>query len=72
MYRMFLADDEIWEMKAMKKIIQEMELPLLVDGEAEDGIEAWNKMKERKPDILLADIRMPGFNGLDLVQRMRQ
>ncbi|MCI8489369.1 MAG: hypothetical protein HFJ04_03815 [Lachnospiraceae bacterium] len=47
MYRVFLADDEAWERKAMKKIIQEMELPLLVDGEAEDGIEAWNRLREK-------------------------
>lgn len=72
MYRVFLADDEAWERKAMKKIIQEMELPLLVDGEAEDGIEAWNRLREKNPDILLADIRMPGLTGLELVQQMRR
>lgn len=47
MYRIFLADDETWEIKGMKKIIQEMDLPLLVDGEAEDGIAAWNGLQER-------------------------
>jgi len=72
MYRIFLADDETWEIKGMKKIIQEMDLPLLVDGEAEDGIAAWNGLQEKKPDILLADIRMPGLTGLELVQRIRQ
>ncbi len=50
MYRVFLADDEVWEMKAMKKIIQQMELPILVDGEAEDGISAWKELLEKKPD----------------------
>ncbi len=72
MYRIFLADDEIWEMKGMKKIIQQMGLPLQVIGEAEDGISAWEGLKQKKPDILLADIRMPGYNGLELVQRIRQ
>lgn len=72
MYRIFLADDEVWEMKGMKKIIQQMGLPLLVDGEAEDGIAAWEGLRQKHPDILLADIRMPGFTGLELVQKMRQ
>ncbi len=72
MYRVFLADDEVWEMKAMKKIIQQMELPILVDGEAEDGISAWKELLEKKPDILLTDIRMPGLTGLELVKKIRQ
>lgn len=72
MYRIFLADDEVWEMKGMKKIIQQMGLPLLVDGEADDGIAAWEGLRQKHPDILLADIRMPGFTGLELVQKMRQ
>ena len=72
MYRIFLADDEVWERKGMKKIIGDMGLPLLVDGEAEDGIAAWEGLKEKEPDILLADIRMPGLTGLELVERMRR
>lgn len=72
MYRVFLADDEIWERKGMKKIIEDMGLLLLVDGEAEDGIAAWEGIKAKRPDILLADIRMPGLTGLELVERMRR
>ena len=47
MYRVFLADDEIWERKGMKKIIEDMGLLLLVDGEAEDGIAAWEEKKKK-------------------------
>lgn len=72
MYRVFLADDEGWERRGMKKIIQEMGLPLSVDGEAEDGASAWEGLKRKNPDILLADIRMPGLTGLELVQQMRK
>ncbi|MEY8517761.1 response regulator [Lachnospiraceae bacterium 29-84] len=72
MYQVFLADDEVWERKGMKKIIQEMGLPLTVSGEAEDGIAAWEGMKKTRADILLADIRMPGLTGLELARRMQQ
>lgn len=72
MYQVFLADDEIWERKGMAKLIQEMGLPLQVSGEAEDGVAAWEEIQKKRPDILLADIRMPGLTGLELVHQMRR
>lgn len=72
MYQVFLADDEVWERKGMAKIIGEMGLPLQVSGEAEDGEAAWEGICNKRPDILLADIRMPGLTGLELVHKMRQ
>jgi two-component system, NarL family, nitrate/nitrite response regulator NarL len=35
-----------------------------VCGEAEDGKEAIQKVRELKPDIVLLDINMPGMNGI--------
>lgn len=34
-------------------------------GEAADGMEAVDKTKQLKPDILLLDVTMPRLNGLD-------
>jgi len=34
-------------------------------GEAEDGLEAIEKAQERKPDLIVLDLVMPGMNGLD-------
>ena len=39
-------------------------------GEAADGEEAWKLVLERRPDVLLADIRMPGLDGLSLLERI--
>lgn len=38
-----------------------------------DGIEAWEKITQsgRVPDILITDIRMPGMDGLQLIQQVR-
>ncbi len=69
MYQVFLADDEVWERKGMAKIIGEMGLPLQVSGEAEDGEAAWEGICNKRPDILLADIRMPGLTGLEQIGR---
>jgi len=39
-------------------------------GEAGDGREALRLVRERKPDIALIDISMPGLNGLDVAARV--
>ena len=34
-------------------------------GEAEDGLQAIEKAQQRKPDLIVLDLAMPGMNGLD-------
>jgi len=40
--------------------------------EAEDGEEAYQIYKQKRPDIMLVDINMPKLNGLDLVAKIRE
>lgn len=72
MYKIFLADDEIWETMGLKKLLEKTGLPIQVLGEAENGIVALEQIVEKKPDILITDIRMPGINGLELIQKIRE
>ena len=34
-------------------------------GEAENGLQAIEKAQQRKPDLIVLDLVMPGMNGLD-------
>lgn len=72
MYKIFLADDEIWETIGLKKLIEKSGLPIEVIGEAENGIVALEEIEKKKPDILISDIRMPGLNGLELSQKIKE
>lgn len=36
-------------------------------GEAQDGLEALNRITETEPDLLLLDVQMPGQNGFEVL-----
>lgn len=65
--RVLIVEDEPLEQIALcgnvKKIYQD-KLEILT---AEDGIEAKRICAERKPDIALVDINIPGISGLELI-----
>jgi len=39
--------------------------------EASDGVDAWQVMRHRRPDLVVTDVRMPTVDGYELVKRMR-
>jgi CheY-like chemotaxis protein len=39
--------------------------------EAEDGDEAWQLLKEHRPDVALLDVSMPGRTGLELARAIK-
>lgn len=41
-------------------------------GEAADGATAYEMIQEKKPDIVITDIRMPGLNGVELMRKARE
>jgi len=72
MYDIVLADDETWELIGLKKLIARSQLPLRVVGEAENGIVALQELEEKRPQILITDIRMPGLSGVQLLQQVQE
>ena len=64
-----LCDDEI-------HILRALEFKFKRDGYevrvATDGEEAWEKILQSKPDVLVADCQMPRLDGLGLIRRIRQ
>jgi len=69
--RILLADDHALVRAGMRALLGE--LPGVdVIAETGDGREALRLIRERKPDIALIDITMPGLNGLEVAAKAVQ
>lgn len=72
MYHVFLADDEPWALLTLKNMIEWSDYGFAVSGEAEDGEQALTRINRMNPDLIISDIRMPGMDGLTLLQTIRE
>ena len=67
-----IAEDELLVRIGIASCVPWEELGIVLTGEAEDGEEAWRLYEKHHPDILIADIRMPGMSGTELLRRIRE
>lgn len=72
MYTVYLADDEQLIREGLAQTIPWESLGLQLIGTAQDGRQALKEIREKKPDIILTDIRMPYLDGLDLIRKIRE
>ena len=64
-----LVDDHRLLREGLRRLLEER-ADLRVVGEATDGNEAVQLALERKPDLVLMDISMPGLSGIDATRRI--
>jgi two-component system response regulator YesN len=71
MYKLLIVDDEKIVIEGLKSATNWKEHHIVIVGSASDGEEALKEIINKKPDIVLADIRIPKMNGLDLIKETK-
>lgn len=71
MIKIFIADDHAIVRKGLKQIISETP-DMIVSEEADNGLEALDKISENNYDVILLDISMPGKNGLEILRLVKR
>ena len=64
-----LADDDEQNSLLLKRFL---ELEGFSVSYAPDGVAAWEMYKQQRPDLILLDVNMPGLNGFELAQKIRE
>lgn len=67
--RILIADDQD-DVRSGFRLILDSQPDMTVVGEAPDGLTALDLARTLSPDLVLADIRMPGLDGLELTCRL--
>jgi DNA-binding response OmpR family regulator len=68
-HRILVADDEKNIATALKFMLERSGFEVLI---AENGVAALNAMESDPPDLVLLDVMMPGMNGYEVCQRIRE
>ena len=71
MLKVLLVDDEPFIMQGLKVMLDWEREGFEIVRTASDGEEALRFLKEQQVDLIIADINMPGINGLELLEKIR-
>ena len=69
--KLLIADDEVIERRALQMQIQKAFPDIKLLKSAANGFELVDVAREQRPDIVLADIEMPGMSGLAALEMLQ-
>lgn len=70
--KVMIADDEPKVCQLIYHLVDWEQFGLEVIGIVNDGVSAYQMIMEKKPQIVITDIRMPNYDGLELIRRAKE
>jgi DNA-binding NarL/FixJ family response regulator len=71
MINVIIADDHNLVREGIRALLEKAE-DITVVGDAENGEEALALVQQHRPDVLVMDIAMPGMNGIQVLEQLRE
>ncbi len=72
MFEILVVDDEKFIRKGIIAILRRDLNEEVVCLEAKNGIEALEIARRERPNLIVTDIAMPGYNGLDFIKDLKE
>lgn len=69
--KVFLADDEYYALQGLKHELEQYE-DIEVLGLYDNGADMLEDLERLSPEVIIADIEMPGINGFQVVEHLRR
>ncbi len=71
-YRIMIADDEPKIIQLIRQLGHWEHYGIEIIDECHDGEQALQSILEKQPDFVLSDIKMPVYDGIELIQKTRE
>lgn len=72
MIKVVIADDEVKVCQLICNLVDWQSVDMEIVGVAYNGVEALELVETLQPDLVITDIRMPGYDGLEMIKRGKQ
>lgn len=72
MYKLYIVDDETRVRKGLQRHFDWAKFNIEVVGEASNGEQAFEILRQQPVDILVTDVKMPKMDGIELAFRLRE
>ncbi len=70
MIRIVIADDHAFVREGLKRVLEDVD-GIAIAGEAADGSEVMQRVRELDFDVLVLDLSMPGRSGMELIKLVK-
>ena len=68
--KIVIADDSPLLRERIRSVVLSVQKVEIV-GEAANGVEALKLIEDTDPDLVILDIRMPGLNGIETLEKLK-